>query len=457
MQKMFSPRQKFMAMSKFTILTLYLLGGSCFGMPQGTDCDLSYAPPPYDDGGRTLVPIDIEQQHVSWLIAGDLTSVEAVSELTFSVEEAGYPVILLNPNSTGSIVSKGESAPVTLKKMDASPFSKSNFYYIDKILEPGTYELQLKYSFNPDLEKSYFLPIQYNKHAFGEAGIPSNYSYDHFKLTLDVTIKHPTPDKYRFITNGIVTPGETTNSFRAEYPPHYTSMSFFIDVVDSEKVIERKFQKPSIDGREIDFLVYSTWSEVAVEVYQALITWDFPKIEKTFGPYPYQKLIIKTFGAESPTNLAGAFSGAVLMPIDYANESFHEFGHSWYMQNLSPALGDDMWIYEGLGWWAPNYLRASRNDRDQKFNQYIDMSANPYSLSSNLWIHEAGAAVLAEIDGQLQCKGGLLKYLREIHTYKMRDGGIHNRTLSTREFKALLEEYSGENLDEIFTYYFKDY
>ena len=39
----------------------------------------------------------------------------------------------------------------------------------------------------------------------------------------------------------------------------------------------------------------------------------------------------------------------------------------------------------------------------------------------------------------------------------MRDGGIHNRTLSTKEFKLLLEQFSGENLDEIFSYYFKNF
>ena len=146
----------------------------------------------------------------------------------------------------------------------------------------------------------------------------------------------------------------------------------------------------------------------------------------------------------------------MLLPIDYTGEIFHELGHSWYMQNLSPAQGDDMWLYEGIGMWAPSYLPAGNENRDPKFNQYIDLSANPYSLSSTKYMHDVGPAILSEIHRQLQHKGGLLKYLKEIYVFKMREGGIHNRTLSTKEFKSLLEQFSGENFNEIFSYYFNN-
>jgi hypothetical protein len=251
--------------------------------------------------------------------------------------------------------------------------------------------------------------------------------------------------------------GDKPNTFYAQYPSHLTSMSFFVDIVESSKVIESKFETTSITNNKVDVLVYSTWSEVAVEAYKALIDWEFIEIEKVFGAYPYPYIILKTIGAESPTNLAGAFAGAMLLPIDYTGEIFHELGHSWYMQNLRPAQADDMWLYEGIGMWGPSYLPVGKENRDPKFNQYIDLSANPYSLSSTKYMHDVGPAVLAEIHSQLQCKGGLLKYLKEIYAFKMRDGGIHNRTLSTQEFKLLLEKLSGENLDDIFSYYFKNF
>jgi len=442
---------------KIAPISLILLS-ICINIPAiAVDSDIYNAPPSYHEGKKTFVPVDIVHQEISWAVAGDLSSVQGRSRTTFSIQEPGSPFLLLNPSATCTLVSENTSEPVALEKLEAPQFSKSNFYFIDKVLVPGTYVVEFQYSFVPDLKKSYFLPIQYNEHAFGEVGIPSNYSYDHFKLTLDITINNQISDKYRLITNGSVTQGDKPNSFHAEYPSHFTSMSFFVDIVDAENVIEKRFQETSVDGRKIDILVYSTWSEVAVEAYQSRVKWDFSKVEKVFGPYPFQQFILKTFGAESSTNLAGAFSGAILMPIDYTDAFFHELGHSWYMQNLSPAQGDDMWIYEGIGTWAPSYLRATSEQRDPKFHQYIDLSANPYFLSSTARMHDVGAAILAEIDGQFQCKGGLLEYLREIHAFKMRDGGIHNRTLSTKEFKSLLEQFSGENLDEVFRYYFKNY
>jgi len=446
-----------MSQVNLTLFKLLLLS-LCFNcFARAADLDLQYAPVSFRDENRTFVPVDISQQKIFWSVSENLSSVQARSETTFSIQEPGYPFFLLNPNATGALVSPHGTEAVEVEKMAAAPFLKSNFHYIDKALEPGTYVVQFQYNFIPDLNKSYFLPIQYNEHAFAEAGIPSNYTYDHFKLTLDITINSQTSNKYQLITNGSMTKGDKPNTFHAEYPSHFTSMSFFIDIVETDKVIESKFEKTSIGNNKIDVLVYSTWSEVAVEAFQALIEWEFSEIEKVFGPYPYSHIILKTFGAESSTNLAGAFAGAMLMPIDYTGEIFHELGHSWYMQNLSPAQGDDMWLYEGIGMWAPSYLPAGKESRDPKFNQYIDLSKNPYSLSSTKYMHDVGPAILAEIHSQLQCQGGLLKYLKEVYAFKMRDGGIHNRTLSTKEFKLLLEQFSGENLDEIFSYYFKNF
>jgi hypothetical protein len=72
-------------------------------------------------------------------------------------------------------------------------------------------------------------------------------------------------------------------------------------------------------------------------------------------------------------------------------------------------------------------------------------------------MHDVGSPILAESHSQLQYKGGLLKYIKEIYEFKMRDGGIHNSTLSTKEFKLLLEQFSEENLDDIFSYYCKNF
>jgi hypothetical protein len=42
-------------------------------------------------------------------------------------------------NAIGALVSKNGKEPDKIKKMAASSFPKSNFYYIDKVLKLGTY------------------------------------------------------------------------------------------------------------------------------------------------------------------------------------------------------------------------------------------------------------------------------------------------------------------------------
>ena len=127
----------------FKLLILNL----CFTwFAHAADPDFQHAPTSFQYENRNFVPVDIRQQNVFWSVTEDLSFVEARSETIFSIQETGSPFLLLNPNATGDLVSKNGKEPFKVKEMAASPFTKSNFYYIDKVLKPGTYVVQFQYS-----------------------------------------------------------------------------------------------------------------------------------------------------------------------------------------------------------------------------------------------------------------------------------------------------------------------
>lgn len=207
------------------------------------DSDFQYGPTSFQDENRTFVSVDISQQNVLWSVSQRLSSVQAQSETIFSNQETGSPFFLLNPNTTGALVPKKGKESLEIKKIAASPCSKSDFYCLVRVLELGIYVEQFQYSFTPDLKMSSFLPIHYNEHAFVEATISDNYSYAHFKLVLEITIESQTSTKYQLITNGLVTKDDKPATFYAEYPSHLTSLSCFIDIVEIGKVIQSKLKK----------------------------------------------------------------------------------------------------------------------------------------------------------------------------------------------------------------------
>jgi hypothetical protein len=127
-------------MSRVNLILFKLIFLSlCFTCaPHAADVDFQYAPASFQDENRTFVPVDISQQKVFWSVSEDLSSVQARSETIFSIQERGFPFFRLNPNATGALVSKNGKEPFKIKKMAALPFSKSNFFYMDKVLEPGT-------------------------------------------------------------------------------------------------------------------------------------------------------------------------------------------------------------------------------------------------------------------------------------------------------------------------------
>ncbi len=67
--------------------------------------------------------------------------------------------------------------------------------------------------------------------------------------------------------------------------------------------------------------------------------------------------------------------------------------------------------------------------------------------------HNTGKAILAGIETRLrnQGKGGLIQYLKQIHAMKA------GQTMTTREFKQILETLTNVDFTDLFEFYFVRY
>lgn len=405
--------------------------------------DFAYAPPPLELVNDKAVPIDIETSSVTWNVQADGLTVDAQSVVVFRTKDQGYPFLLMNP--TSEVVVDGTATPI--KRLSSAPFSSSSFFIFQRELEPGRHEMTVKYKYKSNPMLAVFLPINFNGHSLAEAGFPANLQYDHFKLTLHIKLD-PSLKKSIYTNGELIETRNGTSTY--EFPSYYTSMTFFIDMIDSPAEQKSTSQLTSIDGRIIDVTVYSlpiAQDSQLITPFLQSIAETLPKLEAIYGPYPHTKILLKA----TSKNYIGAFAGAMVLSREYVPQLMHEIGHSWFMQDIGPASGRDMWIFEGLGTWAPDFKPGP--EKVELIKKAIDVKANPYAVSHTFNAHFTGAAILAAFDQRIRSlnKGTLVSYLKPIYNEKK------NQTITTHESIELLEKKSGVSLNDLALFYFRQY
>lgn len=454
-------------------LSVFASGSSCSQTALGSSwietlstrtTDLSYAPPAFVSRGKKFVPIDILKSQVVWKVSSDLKKITAVAEITFQVGDEGFPFLLLNPNSQASL--NGES--VDIQKMDSEEFEGMEFHAIMANLKPNeSSKVQLSYTFEHDPQKNkHILPLQYYFSHFVEKGLPANGPYDHFSTALLIEVEGN--KKFELLSNGSVEK-KGRNIFQVNFPDHFTSLSYYIDLVPKRDLVQNKKILTSLNGRKIHSLVYATRDDRGenvdpvdyVDAFGSIIEFVFQDMERQFGDYPYDSIIMKVSEKEVG---GGAYAGALVLSVDYLEHMSHELGHSWYLQSVSPATGADSWIFEGLGDWAPLY--RSGLELYENLEDSIFMTKNPYQLwatdemfpTPGLRVpHKTGSLILSSIDQSIRSRGGsrlssgLIPILKKIAARKK------HQTMSTLEFKELLEEFTGLSFDNLFEFYVGDW
>ena len=335
-------------------------------------------------------------------------------------------------------------------------------------------------------ERYLFRP-RYETYFFSHAGhwYPGPTKQDYFMARLRILV----PSEYRCVANGelvesgrrdamgdvveIEKAGSAVYAFETRHPVKH--MSFIIGKFDRQRDVAGPVPITMFVSSE----VMNAQFHLADKARDVV---DF--FERSFGPYPYEKLGIvmrlwPTYGGHSPasfivlnqvpwTGETGIPSG-VDSPVDLSpREDYflaHEIAHQWWGHGVSFATYKDQWLSEGLAQFAAaSFLREKFGERVfasvlRKFSRWTEKksSRGPIIMGSRLsyFDFEAYQAIvynkaalalfmLEDLLGQEVFRTGLRSFF-EKHAYS---------AARTASFIAAMEDASGRDLKDFFRGWF---
>ncbi len=364
-------------------------------------------------------------------------TVSAVSILTFIQDEAGYPVFDLVPNPQKVSINDQEAKfnSVNIPKV-------TKVRVLTKKLKKGQHILKIKNNitklvkFKSNSVSNAFWMSDLSDREFLEQFLPVPLEYDQFKMVMDVKILG-TSKPHKLFTNGKIEK-VSKNNFRIRFPGYYTSSSVYFHLLpeDSYSIIKKDYK--SIDGRLIPITVYSQshWLFVSVEKFIRDAIKHMKVLEKDFGPWPHDSLLI--FGV-GPLNGGMEYSGATWTSRKALR---HEMDHSYFARSIMPGRGNAGWIDEAIASWGDkNYSKSSR------IAPTGVASHSPYRRTTDKESYGPGSKLLGYLDQKFSDKGGLKRFLKDYFQRNKRS------VISNEFFKKELEDYFNTDLTNFFNKY----
>lgn len=402
--------------------------------------DLDVAPAPFQIAGVSYSPIDIEEVNANWKYEkNDEWSAHAT--LTFQVKASGRPVFMFNPGSiTEARLGGGVLGTSSITK-DGTTLRVLEFDAI-----PGqTYSVDFVFGFTARRGEEFYFVYSYWVGQFFDRYIPSNLMYDFYKFNLTIDISQATEFDH------VIANGEVTNTkvgfYELSFPKTYTGASFFIDLINTQKTSLFASQYGSTK-----ITVYQDPSQsITDKELQEMASIKVPEVladlESKFGSYPYDSVIVKY-----STDLF-AFAGGISFTHRWDGEPragnylAHEIGHSWFLRGVHPVHGAEVWIGEGFGSWAQVGFPRSSTLYSKEYEHAGIGCIAEYNQIENGDGHWGGKEFFADLDKILEPSGGAFPILKLIFAEKK------FQAMSNEEFKTLLEQKSGVNLDALFDWY----
>ena len=423
--------------------------------------DLAYAPPSFTDKkGRKVVFVDFTEAQYRLEFDAKAKKAVAFSEITFRCDAEGHPAISLNQRyKSASLDEQG----VKLEEPEC-PDKKRLFKILSRPVSPGTHVLTVKSKL--DRQGPYGHPVNWRSVPTGvecifnmsdrvlksggylEAFLPSNYNFDHFRMSLSVTIRNARTTHLVY-SNGAVrsVSSGTKEHWKIEFPSFFTSASPWIHLAPQHEFQCLKDKFLSSDGRIIPITVYknSEWQGEDIDLKHFMLTTKtiLHDLESDFGPFPHGSVTVFARDGVEPSGME--YAGAVATNLHALR---HELDHSYFARSIMPADGNAGWVDEAIATWGDSgYL-----PRNKKPKNRVNMGArSPYVRITSQDSYEEGRRFLAHLDHVLRDLGGpkrgLKSFLREYARKK------RHQSVTAREFQELLEDYHGKSLRELFDAY----
>ena len=193
--------------------------------------------------------------------------------------------------------------------------------------------------------------------------------------------------------------------------------------------------------------------------------------EKYFGPYPFPEdkiAVVETpyLGMEHQTiNAYGNnFQFVPMGKVQYDWLLHHELGHEWFGNKVSVSDWADMWIHEGLtayGDWlffwehgGPEAYFEKVNAEARDIPHAQPVVSPPNSTEKTAYhpeIYTKGAMVIHSLRGVL----GDDLFFPAIKAFAEGEQFTYLNQVTTQDFTAFIQQYTGQNLEGFFELYLK--
>ena len=286
---------------------------------------------------------------------------------------------------------------------------------------------------------------------------------DHLSDKATVSFRVTAPAQYKVVGNGALVQDSTSQGLRYTHwhsdvplPPKVMVIGVSDFAVDTAG---------TVDGVPVQSWVYPENRRVGFrDLGQAPPILRF--FEENLGPYPYEKLA----NVQSTTRYGGMENAAAIFYSEQAVADgedstpllAHEIAHQWYGNTVTEADWPHLWLSEGVATYLTGlYLEHARGDaalrrymetaREQvaqfhaqnPHTPLVDTTFSDPNELLNTNPYQKGAWVLHMLRQQV----GTGTFWEGLRAYYDR---YRNGNASTRDFRAVMEDVSGEDLKAFF-------
>jgi hypothetical protein len=382
---------------------------------------LNQAPPnfPYHDAEAVFVDFVNANYRIVYDPTAETAKVE--SEIVFEMPKAGFPIFDLVADPESIVI---DGVKVEQERI-SDPDGVSKFRIVKTVAQPGRHHLKISHalttnvSFKNGSVASAFWTSDLDDRQYLEQYLPASFEYDAVEMHLAVEVVGVDSNPYSVRANGEVQ-SLGSNRFSVDFPDFYTASSVFFHLLPANAVPSKKFVFKSIDGRNLEVEIYTTF---AIADFEQETISALNELEKDFGPFPHPKLVI--YGT-------GGFTGG----MEYSGATMsstwalgHELFHSYNARSVMPANGNAGWIDEAMSSWRDDRYRLLENPG---FSSTRMAGHSKWTRKTDTHAYEEGARFLAWIAHRMKQKGQDLKvFLRDYYAR-------HRETTVTTEM--LLED-----------------
>lgn len=402
--------------------------------------NLHLAPPDFDTQYGRAVYVDFQdaQYDITYNVLWKKKP-SVKSTIKFVTTKRGQPIFDLIPNPKNA---KLNGEPVSIVETQSPDGSKLR--QVLSTIEPGEHTLEIENTFTKNVMysllrrsvSSAFWIRDLKARMFMEQYIPSNFEFDQYQSTYNVTFAGTKKANQDIYANGEVTQ-TSPNSYKIVFPSYFTVSCPYFHITPKGQKKRRDFIYKSVDGRDIPVTVYTSWWSRPSK-FEAEAKKVFAELEADYGPWAHKSLVAyETFPGTGGMEHAGATQTS-LAALD------HEMLHSYFAKGVMPANGNSGWIDEAIASWRDYGYQRKPLPGITGSNLGL---GSIYQRNTDSRAYAIGREFMAYLDYQLQDKGGLKAFLRGYFA-------AYKHTVITQEhFKNNLEFFSGLDLTDAFNTY----